>query len=162
MTNPSKKNLYPFLCVNNIKILNYFHHKKIVRAFTFSNKWNSKYMFEKFNFYLWFFRENTRCKAEICESSRILRMVYDLRTSFSSHLAYHLETRGTLCLSFHLLKITKLLANPLPMDSKIPEHRWHRFRFAKHHTDDGYRQSSLVPKSSPVSTYSFLTVDCAM
>lgn len=32
----------------------------------------------------------------ICESSRILRMVYDLRTSFSSHLVYRLDTRGSL------------------------------------------------------------------
>lgn len=55
-----------------------------------------------------------------------------------------------------------VFANPLPMDSKIPEHRGIAVLLGSMRAMDIVRPSP-VPKSSLVSTYSFLTImDCAI
>lgn len=111
-----------------LKISTIFLLEKIIHAFIFQQV---KLYFRKFQLslinYLWLIISDFSGKMldiklnmwKFAYSAYGLRSAYELSESSRVSLGHE----GLLCLSFHLLKITKLLANPLPVDSKIPEHR---------------------------------------
>lgn len=118
-------------------------------------------IFEKLDlpcFYLRCLRENVWYKTKF-ESSRT---VYDLRISFTSHLACRSDER--LCLPFHLLKIAGLCSRiPCPWIRKYRSTVAPLFVLLVSMRAMDIVKLVSVPKSSLVSTYSFLTImDCAI
>lgn len=120
-----------------------------------------KLYFCKFLFYLWFLRENAWYKIEFVKA-RAICIWFTICVRAFRVISRITWTRGASLLFLSSSKNNRVVGESLAHGLENTGAPRHRFRFAKRHTRDGYRQTSLVPKSSPVSTYSFLTVDCAM
>lgn len=144
-----------YIYTNNVNIFSHFYEKRYGLFPIDENILSKNSVFLAFIFA----RENVWYKTEF-ESSRTL---YDLRISFPNHLACRLDARWFGLPSLSSSKNSRVVfANPLPMDSKIPEHRGIAFVLLGSMRAMDIVRLSPVPKSSLVSTYSFLTImDCA-